>query len=835
MNLDSLCMGCMEDKGSSIVCPYCGFSEGTPPESPHHLPPRTVLAEKYMIGKALGQGGFGITYLAWEMNLDIKLAIKEFFPHGLVSRSHGTNEVITYSKDGVEQYRFGLEKFLAEAKTLARFIEHPNIVNVRDYFTANETAYMVMNYVEGITLDEYLKHKGGALSFEETLNLIMPVMDALKEVHHNGVLHRDVSPDNIFIDKNGRVILIDFGAARQELQQKSRSLSVIMKVGFSPEEQYRSKGMQGPWTDIYALAATMYKAITGEVPPESMDRLAEDQLISPSEMGFDIDQRQEEVLLKAMAVRAEDRYQSIEELYNAFKGDAKKDELEIKDGFKKCPHCGGEILVKARRCKHCYAVLSEEPKIQKIDQQYPPKYKPAVKAYKTFGLVAAAIFVVGLLVYGGIKLFEESPENEVALEDPAEDLNAGEPVVEEPVEAYTDPLSMFGPAAATGTQTIAGMFPLSGVLSSFGENSAEAAKLAADDINDWLNRENRGWTLDLVIVDTQTDGSIALNRMQNRYNDGIKFFAGPQASGVAGECLPFANNNQILFISPSATSTALAIPDDWFFRFCPDDSLQGPAIAAVAADAGVKNLIFSWRGDTWGDGLQAAAANSAQNRNIKIYDPGIRYDPSKQNLGNEVSLLNGYVDELVAQGIPLEQIGICLICFEEAASFIAEAANYSQLKDIVWIGSDGTALSQDLLNNDSAKQFAIKVNFISPMSRMPDEPPQSWRGQCWNHIYNNLNREPDVYSYNTYDIIWALALSIDQAGYDPEAVRKILPQITDDWSKTFGASGHIVLNEYGDRAHADFDYWLINAGGQWDSVGFYEGALDSIEWKQKIY
>lgn len=311
------CPGCMEHSGRLKTCPHCGWVLDGAAELPHHLKPGLVLQEKYLVGKVLGQGGFGITYLAWDLNLDLKLAIKEFYPVGLVTRIPGQNEVLAFSETMKNQYTFGLGRFLSEAKTLARFNEHPNIVSVRDFFRANSTAYMVMNYVEGVTLEEYLKQKGGKIDYDQALAIMMPVLDALKEVHQAGVMHRDISPDNLFIDTLGRVMLIDFGAARLELQQKNRSLSVIMKAGYSPEEQYRTRGEQGPWTDIYALAATFYRAITGVTPAESLDRLAEDILEPPSAFGVEIAREQEAVLLKALAVMSRDRYRSIEELQEA--------------------------------------------------------------------------------------------------------------------------------------------------------------------------------------------------------------------------------------------------------------------------------------------------------------------------------------------------------------------------------------------------------------------------------------------------------------------------------------------------------------------------------------
>jgi serine/threonine protein kinase len=322
LDLNQLCMGCMTDKKEDHPeCPNCGFIEGTMPDSPLFLPPRTVLQEKYLIGRVLGQGGFGITYLAWDLNLNVKLAIKEYFPQDLASRAAGHSQVSAYSGSMGSQYDYGLDKFLQEARTLAQFEGHPNIVSVRDFFKANGTAYFVMSYVEGVTLKDHLANSGGTLSVDQSRAVLMPVMDALKEVHAVNVLHRDISPDNIFINKKGQVILIDFGAARQAIGEKGRSLSIILKPGYAPEEQYRTKGVQGPWTDIYAIAATFYHLITGHQPPEALERLVEDPLEPPSKFGALLSEVEESALLKGLAVRAPDRFQTMGEFQAAFLGD----------------------------------------------------------------------------------------------------------------------------------------------------------------------------------------------------------------------------------------------------------------------------------------------------------------------------------------------------------------------------------------------------------------------------------------------------------------------------------------------------------------------------------
>lgn len=319
LEYQNICMGCMGDKGEAELCPHCGYIEGTPSPNAQYLPPRTMLAGKYLLGKGLGHGGFGITYLAYDTVLKRKLAIKEYLPQDCATRAAGQRDVVPFSgEEKTQQFVYGVDKFLEEARTLAQFDGHPNIVGVRDFFKENNTAYLVMNYLSGETLKEYLRRHDRALSYQQALSIMLPVLDALRTVHASGVLHRDVSPDNIFLTGNGQVKLIDFGAARQSMG--NRSISVILKPGYAPEEQYRSRGKQGPWTDVYAAAATFYRAITGKVPPESLDRMEQDTLTPPSRLGVQIPQAAQDALLKAMSVRASERYQSVQEFKDALVG-----------------------------------------------------------------------------------------------------------------------------------------------------------------------------------------------------------------------------------------------------------------------------------------------------------------------------------------------------------------------------------------------------------------------------------------------------------------------------------------------------------------------------------
>jgi len=311
-----LCLSCMTEVGEEQFCPICGFNQHEAcTVSPAFLQPGTMLNNRYIVGIALGQGGFGITYIGYDTVLNTKVAIKEYYPSDIASRNSGDGTVSAYSSVG-EEYVKGRERFLDEARTLAKFADHPCIVGVRDCFDTNGTAYMIMEFLEGVNLKEYLKRKGGVLPVNEAISIITPVMDALRAVHKMGIIHRDISPDNIYITTDARVRLIDFGAARQSIGGQ-KSLSIMLKPGYAPEEQYRSKGNQGPWTDVYALTATLYRMITGKVPPDSLERVMDDTLDVPNTLPPHIIV----ALKKGLAVRAPERFSSVEQLQMALAGE----------------------------------------------------------------------------------------------------------------------------------------------------------------------------------------------------------------------------------------------------------------------------------------------------------------------------------------------------------------------------------------------------------------------------------------------------------------------------------------------------------------------------------
>jgi len=317
MDVQHLCMGCMRNKGAADPCPDCGWVEGTLPDSPAQLVPRTILAEKYILGRVLGQGGFGITYLAWDMLLSRKLAIKEYFPREICLRARDSRTVQAVTSRGLEDFQYGLTKFVEEGRNLARFRDYPGIVSLLEFFEANGTAYIVMAYMEGMTFKQYLETQGGRITFEATLEILTPVMDALREVHRIGMLHRDISPDNIYLNEDRQVKILDFGATRYALREQSHGLTVLFKPGYAPFEQYSSGGKQGPWTDVYALGATFYRALTGKPPSEAPDRMAHDDLVLPSAMGIKIPVKSEPALLKALAVHWENRFQRIQDFQEA--------------------------------------------------------------------------------------------------------------------------------------------------------------------------------------------------------------------------------------------------------------------------------------------------------------------------------------------------------------------------------------------------------------------------------------------------------------------------------------------------------------------------------------
>ena len=282
----------------------------------------TRLIGRYTVEGVLGQGGFGITYLGMDELHKKKVAIKEFFPQGIVTRNIEYEDTVTVTLVGEkENYDKGKERFLKEAQTMAMFSKDKGIVKALDFFEINNTAYIVMEYLEGVTLKQYLR-ENKRIDAEDLVELLVPLIEALDEIHSQGLIHRDISPDNIMVLPDGRIKLMDFGAARDYTEFGEKSLSIVLKPGYAPPEQYQTHGVQGPWTDIYALCATMYKCITGENPPDAIDRLVDDHLKKISAFRITVSPQIEEAIIKGMSVAAKDRYQNVgdfcEDLYGGY-------------------------------------------------------------------------------------------------------------------------------------------------------------------------------------------------------------------------------------------------------------------------------------------------------------------------------------------------------------------------------------------------------------------------------------------------------------------------------------------------------------------------------------
>ena len=281
------------------------------------LKPGVILKERYKIEEVIGAGGFGITYRAWDPLLQSYVAIKEYYPSGIATRSADSSKVCVPVGQEQREYHRGRIRFLKEAQDVARFQSEPNIVSIYDYLEENDTAYMVMEYLHGCTLKQYIREHGGRLDTDHILHICLSVLDALAVVHKAGMIHRDISPENIFICEDLTVKLIDFGAAKQVYLDGEQTMSVVLKPGYAPPEQYAKKDKQGPWTDIYALGATLYFEATGEKPEESFGRVLEDTIKPVCEVNPEIPRAMSQVIMRAMSVKIEDRYQTVEAMREA--------------------------------------------------------------------------------------------------------------------------------------------------------------------------------------------------------------------------------------------------------------------------------------------------------------------------------------------------------------------------------------------------------------------------------------------------------------------------------------------------------------------------------------
>ena len=304
----------MQISDEADICPFCGHEKIGEKTWSKALTPGTILNNKILIGNILGKGGYGITYIGFDLLLEYRVAIKEFFPEDLVDRAEDGHTLVVQDEVNSDSYEEETQAYLREARILAEYSKNPGVVSIKDLFYENNTGYIVMEYLENGNLFKYVDGHGGWLSSDKALNLIEPVIDILGDLHQSGLIHRDVSPDNIMIDKDGSVKLIDFGGSRKAGAKAKQEF--LGKWGFAPPEQMFSRvSEQGPWTDIYGICSTLYYLCTGDIPQSAIER-EENDLITPiNSYNIDLDPGIGEAIMKGLSMRPEDRQQSIDELY----------------------------------------------------------------------------------------------------------------------------------------------------------------------------------------------------------------------------------------------------------------------------------------------------------------------------------------------------------------------------------------------------------------------------------------------------------------------------------------------------------------------------------------
>jgi len=372
---------------------------------------------------------------------------------------------------------------------------------------------------------------------------------------------------------------------------------------------------------------------------------------------------------------------------------------------------------------------------------------------------------------------------------------------------------------------IGALLTLSGDLKSFGEDHQAALQLAQSEINNWLAVVRPGVQVQFVIEDTAAKPDTALSDLQALAAQGVKFVVGPLSSAELKNILSYANSNQIVVVSQSSTSMELAINKPFVFRFIPPDKYQGPAIAKVMWDAGIRYAIIVARHDSWGDGLSSYVSSRFQQLGGQFET--VQYPPETQDFSAIVADLNNRVQAAI-QKYGANHVGVNLISFEEGALLVHAAANYPALKQVRWFGSDGTAGSGAFLQDSTVVQFSMATKFVHTIF---NPTHTSITDKVRNYVMSKLGREPDAYTYVVYDIAWVLAKAIVEVNaYDSVKVAQILPQVAASY---FGASGWIYLDANHDRAIGDYGVWaIVNQGGSptWVMVGVYSPVSDSVSY-----
>lgn len=410
VDIDKLCPGCMQHlKDSNTTCPHCGYPEKRLTVK-DNLPIFSILAGKYLLGAPLGKGGFGITYIAMHLPDEKIVAIKEFFPANLAVRDTDNETVVPADDTKAVYYRTGMKSFSEEGRILYLLSDIEHVIHVAEQIQANNTTYLVMEYVPGISLKKYMKQQQKLFSEQETLTLMQPILIALQAMHQKGILHRDISPENLMLSPDNTLTLIDFGAARTFSRSDDDNLTVILKRGYAPEEQYHSNSRQGPWTDLYAVCAVMYQMLTGILPQEASARAEEDHLTPISRIeGLSLSPSTCAALEKGLQMDPMERYPDIGALMKVLYPAKKEKTQEITDNSPKETHEMDASEKNAERPKqpesanassaiNTYDQVSVPAPDSTVREKEPPKKKSRKRRYIAIGLIAALCFD---LVFGG--------------------------------------------------------------------------------------------------------------------------------------------------------------------------------------------------------------------------------------------------------------------------------------------------------------------------------------------------------------------------------------------------------------------------------------------------
>lgn len=382
----------------------------------------------------------------------------------------------------------------------------------------------------------------------------------------------------------------------------------------------------------------------------------------------------------------------------------------------------------------------------------------------------------------------------------------------------------------SGVIPIGVVLGLTGPLATYGENEKVALEMAVEEINDFLKKSGVPATIELLIEDSEIKPDVALEKLKALHAKGVKVVIGMMSSGEVKHIKSYADANKILIISPSSTAPALAIPDDYIFRFCPDDTKQGPAMARTVYDTGVRYLIPVWRGDPWGDGLYETTTERFKELGGTVLE-GIRYAPEAKEFSAEVKVLASRVDEAVKK-YGADKVGVYYVAFEEVVTFFTQASEYPILSEVRWFGSDGTCLSKPMVEKETVAKFSVATKFVNTYFA----PAESEKlARLRSAVEAKLGRTPDAYTYNAYDALWVVVKSMLIVGkYDADAIKAVLPTVAEG---TFGSSGWIKLNPAGDRELGDYDLWAIvlkEGKYQWVKAGYYSATTDSVAWFIKL-